>query len=68
MYMYLRGVSRPFHNGSRLISDTIVVIEISNLTDKYFKAKIIRHGRKKNDKAETGNVLLYLICPYPSKT
>jgi hypothetical protein len=31
-------------------------------------SKITRHGKKKNDKDETGNVLLNLICFYPSIT
>jgi hypothetical protein len=34
------------------------LLEISKGTDTSFKAKIARHGKKKNDKDETGYVLL----------
>jgi hypothetical protein len=67
MYMHLRGGSRPFQNGARFISENIF-LEISKDTDTYFKAKITRHGKKKNDKDETANVLLNVICSYPSIT
>ena len=40
------------NNGGRFSSETIFLIT--------------RHGKKKNDKDETGNVLLNLICFYPS--
>jgi hypothetical protein len=43
-------------------------LEISKDTDTYFKAKNTRDGKKKNDKDETGNVLLNVICSYPSIT
>jgi hypothetical protein len=33
-------------------------LEISKGTHTSFKAKIARHGKRKNDKDETGNVLL----------
>ena len=68
MYMYLRGGSRPFHNGGRFISEINFFLEISKDTDTYFKEKITRHGKQKNDKDETGNVLLNLICSYMSIT
>ena len=41
--------------------------QISKDTDAQFKAKITKHV-KKNDKDETGNVLLNLLCFYPSIT
>ena len=44
------------------------VSQISNDTDAQLKAKITRHGKKKNDKDETGNVLLNLRCFYLSIT
>ena len=39
--------------------------QISKDTDAQFNAKITRHGKKKNDKDETGNVLLNLKCFLP---
>ena len=61
--MYLRGGSRPFHNGGRFILETIF-LEISRYRD-VIQRQITRHGKKKNDNDETGDVLLSLIWFYP---
>jgi hypothetical protein len=46
-----------------VLVQTPFFLKISKDTDK---AKITRHSKKKNDKDETGNVLLNLIYFYPS--
>ena len=48
-----------------VFAQTSFFSQVSKDTDAYFKAKITKHG-KTNDKDETGNVLLNLICFYPS--
>ena len=65
MHIYLRGGSRRFHNGGHFISETISSYKYQNIPRRNSR-KITRHGNKKNDKDEIGNVLLNIICFYPS--
>ena len=65
--MYLRGGS-DLSIMEAVLVQTPFFSQISKDTDAQVKAKITRHGKKKNDKDETGNVLLNLICFYPSIT
>ena len=67
MYMYLRGGS-DLSIMEAVLVQTPFFSQISKDTDTYFKAKNTRDGKKKNDKDETGNVLLNVICSYPSIT
>jgi hypothetical protein len=62
------------HPGTHHIKCHFCSMRLSCVVSQYLlgslgdSQKITRHGKKKNDKDETGNVLLNLICSYPSIT
>ena len=53
-----RGGSRHFHRGGAVFFKTFCIKKNQKTLRHNSKAKIAKHGKKKNDKDEIGNIML----------
>ena len=62
MYMYLRGGSRPFHKGNPFyFRNHFFLKKYQKIPMRNSNRKLQENGKKKNDKHETGYILLKYV-------